>query len=99
MEFGSDSDVEDENEDDPQGYESKTGTNFSSRVNDNDDEVPYQESSDDEDEEEEEEEPPSDDGYTSTSSVEQEVPTIKKRRARVPVQTFVVVLQEENDFM
>lgn len=86
--------------DGPVGWKTESG--FSSRIQDDEEEetvVPYQDNfSDEEEEESEPEEQYEDDGYTSTSSVEVEVPVKKIKRSRVVATPFVVVLQEENDF-
>ena len=94
------SDCEEE-ENAPVGW--KINSNFSSRIQDDEEEetvVPYQDnfSDEDEDEDNEEEKEYEDDGYTSTSSIEVDVPVKKIKRSRVVVTPFVVVLQEENDF-
>jgi hypothetical protein len=84
----------------PVGWKTESG--FSSRIQDDEEEetvVPYQDNfSDEEEDESEPEEQYEDDGYTSTSSVEVEVPVKKIKRSRVVATPFVVVLQEENDF-
>jgi hypothetical protein len=93
----------DEDDEGPVGW--KTSSNFSTRIQEDDEAeaVPYQDNFTDEDEpdeEEQEEEPQYDDGYTSASSAEQETQLKTNKRGRVvkKTETFVVVLQEENDF-
>ena len=102
MNLDSEEEVEDDEDDEgPVGW--KTSSNFSTRIQEDDEAVPYQDNFTDEDEpdeEEQEEEPQYDDGYTSASSAEQETQLKTNKRGRVvkKTETFVVVLQEENDF-
>ena len=91
--------LSDDEGNDPVGWKTESG--FSSRIQDDEEEetvVPYQDNFSDEEEDESEPEEYEDDGYTSTSSVEIEVPVKKIKRSRVVATPFVVVLQEENDF-
>ena len=100
MNLDSEEEVE-ENDEGPVGW--KTSSNFSTRIQEDEEAepVPYQDNfSDEESDEEEQEEPQYEDGYTSASSTEQEIQLKTNKRSRVvkKTETFVVVLQEENDF-
>ena len=106
MNFNDDSEGDNDDEDDddgPVGW--KTSSNFSTRIQDDEDTepVPYQDNftDDEEPDDEQEQEPQYEDGYTSASSNEQESQlkkTIKRSRVTLKAATVVVILQEENDF-
>jgi hypothetical protein len=103
MNIDSEEEIEEDEDDDvgPVGW--KTSSNFSTRIQEDEEAepVPYQDNfSDEESDEEQEEEPQYEDGYTSASSTEQEIQLKTNKRSRVvkKTETFVVVLQEENDF-